>query len=61
MGFRLKIIYDTKWQQSLDFVVYSQASAMGGTFNICQCSIVVWIVAKLEIKILHSRNRKLVL
>lgn len=34
--------------------VYSQASAIGGTFNICQCSIVVWIVAKVEIQISQS-------
>lgn len=38
----------------LRFSVYSQASAVGGMFNICQCSIVVWIVVKVEIQISHS-------
>lgn len=38
----------------LRFSVYSQAAAMGGTFNICQCSIGIRIAAKVEIQISHS-------
>ena len=38
----------------LRFSVYLQATAVGGTFNICQCSIVVWSVPKVDIQISQS-------